>query len=92
MGQTVVDTGGHEAELVADVVAGSLKAFRKDTLGLVQCIDGILYPWFQFGIDIDSAVIGYLLLWPSVSAKLSSCKTHYSPFKSEYGHRMAVFH
>ena len=41
MGQAVVDAGGHEAELVADVVAGSFETFREDALRLVQGIDGI---------------------------------------------------
>ena len=41
MVQSVVDAGGHETELVADIIAGAFKSFREDALRLVQGIDGI---------------------------------------------------
>ena len=36
MGQAVIYTGGHEAELVADVIAGAFESFREDALRLIQ--------------------------------------------------------
>ena len=41
MGQAVVDAGGHEAELVTNVVADAFETFREDALRLIQGIDGI---------------------------------------------------
>ena len=41
IGQAIVDTGGHENELVAYVIADSFKSFREDALRLVQGIDCI---------------------------------------------------
>ena len=41
MGQAVIYAGGHETELVADVIPGSFETFRENALRLVQGIDGI---------------------------------------------------
>lgn len=41
MGLAVVDTGGHKAKLVADVIPGAFEALYEDALRLVQGIDGI---------------------------------------------------
>ena len=41
MGQAIVDAGGHEAELVTNVIAGAFKAFCEHTLRLIQGVDGI---------------------------------------------------
>ena len=41
MAQAVVDAGGHEAELVTDVIADTFKPFREDALRLVESVDGI---------------------------------------------------